>query len=146
MSNLLSSKTITNSVKKTIRPLTTIVASAVPASLKANSPSLSRSRSRSLSLSLSSVYGWCLPSKIYGMLAIIVIIVNLIYLGYPGFDKFIVPIIYNVFFTWCMSLLCNNGWMKVAWMLTAISIIITLFYTALLYRRQRVNEQKAKKI
>jgi hypothetical protein len=64
---------------------------------------------------------------------------NLIYLGYQGLGKFIIPIITGVFFTWIMLLLCSKGWMKVAWTISILSMISSIGYFMLLVKNDKSN-------
>jgi hypothetical protein len=85
----------------------------------------------------------CLPSKIYLGLAILSIVVSLIISVETMWMSFI-HIIFAIFWTWVLNLICKNGTAYISWILVLVPIIIYSFVvlSVLMEVRKEVKEEK----
>ena len=114
-------KQLTNTLKKSIRPLTNLV----PTSIKTLTTKMTNK-------SVKIITEICLPSKVYLVLSVVLTVGKLAIAGYPGFGILFFSILYSGIGVWLLNLLCNKGWMKIAWTITILSAIGSLYVIAFL--------------
>jgi hypothetical protein len=108
-------KQMTNTLKKSVRPLTNLA----PTSIKTLTNKMTNK-------SVKIITEICLPAKVYLVLGVVLIIGKLAMSGYPGFGILFFSILSSAIGVWLMNVLCNKGWLKIAWTITILSTIGTL--------------------
>lgn len=65
----------------------------------------------------------CLPSKVYFVLSVIAIIFSLMMGGVIAIHH-LVHIVYVVFWTWVLNLICRAGYKWISWVLVLVPLIV----------------------
>ena len=96
-----------------------------------------------MKFNISSLSSLCLPSKIYFVLAVLSIIISLIVSTENVIMGFL-HLLFVVFWTWVLNLICKNGFSIVSWILVLVPILIYLiivFQILLLIRKKNKLEE-----
>lgn len=78
----------------------------------------------------------CLPSKVYFVLAMIGIIVSLVTPSvFKGVDLFVqfLHLIYVVFWTWVLHLICKAGYNWISWVLVIMPFVVFFLLFAFVF-------------
>jgi hypothetical protein len=59
---------------------------------------------------------------------------------------FVIKIIYVLFWTWVLNLMCKDGHVEVAWFLVLLPFILLAIILVLVMMNQKENEKKTKKM
>ena len=65
----------------------------------------------------------CLPSKVYLVLALIALIMSFMKSSWGGI---IFQIIFVLFWTWIIQLICNSGYTIIAWLIVFAPILLKI--------------------
>jgi len=93
-----------------------------------------------MKFNISSLSSFCLPSKIYFVLAVLSIIISLI-VSTENFIMGFLHLLFVVFWTWVLNLICKNGFSIISWILVLVPILIYLiivFQILLLIRKKNI--------
>jgi len=96
-----------------------------------------------MKFNISSLSSFCLPSKIYFVLAVLSIIISLI-VSTENFIMGFLHLLFVVFWTWVLNLICKNGFSIISWILVLVPILIYLiivFQILLLIRKKNKSEE-----
>ena len=89
------------------------------------------------------ISSFCLPSKIYFVLAVLSIIISLI-VSTENFIMGFLHLLFVIFWTWILNLICKNGFSIISWILVLVPILIYLiivFQILLLIRKKNKSEE-----
>jgi hypothetical protein len=76
----------------------------------------------------------CLPSKVYFVLAVIGILLSIFLPAVFGGASFLgqaIHIVYVVFWTWVLNLICKAGYKWLSWVLVLAPFVVAFFVVAL---------------
>jgi len=88
---------------------------------------------------------FCLPSKIYFILAILSIVFSLI-ISTETIIAAIIHFVFAIFWTWILNLICKSGFGIISWILVLFPIVtyaILVFYVLFLIRKTvKLNKEE----
>ena len=88
----------------------------------------------------------CLPSKVYLVVTFIGVLLSIFFSPFNRFSIFfhLVHLIYIVFWTWVLNLICKAGYKLISWLLILVPFIGFIMYL-FMFGDEVLNESRANK-
>ena len=86
----------------------------------------------------------CLPSKVYLVLGFIGVLVSIFIPDLGGFSVFmqLIHIVYIIFWTWILNLICKAGYKMISWILVLAPFIIVFLLFSFALSNATLNDSK----